>query len=53
MKILMIIKRGFYANEILWFVQKIVYMEVNNGNKSDSIKRIEKQSNLKVMNLLW
>ena len=24
-------------------------MEVNNGNKSDSIKKIEKQSNAKVM----
>ena len=27
-------------------------MEVNNRNESDSIKKIEKQSNLKVMKLL-
>ena len=27
-------------------------MEVNNGNKSDSLKKIEKQRNPKVMNLL-
>ena len=27
-------------------------MEVNNGNEADSMKKIEKQSNPKVMNLL-
>ena len=27
-------------------------MEVNNGNKSDSMKKTKKQSNPKVMNLL-
>ena len=34
------------------FVIIFIYMEVNNGNESDSMKNIEKQSNLKVMNLL-
>ena len=29
-----------------------LYMEGNNGNKSDSVKKIEKQINSKVMNLL-
>ena len=29
-----------------------MYIEVNNGNELDSMKKIEKQSNLKVMNLL-
>ena len=27
-------------------------MEVNNGNESDSMKKIEKESTLEVMNLL-
>ena len=34
------------------FVIIFIYMEINNGNVSDSMKNIEKQSNLKVMNLL-
>ena len=29
-----------------------IYMEVYNRNESDSMKKIEKQSNPKVMNLL-
>ena len=29
-----------------------INMEVNKGNKSDSMKKIEKQNNLKVMNVL-
>ena len=29
-----------------------INMEINNGNESDSMKKTEKQSNPKVMNLL-
>ena len=34
------------------YIYIYIYMEVNNGKESDSIEKIEKQSNPKVMNLL-
>ena len=35
-----------------WVKLTTEYMEVKNGNESDSIKEIEIQSNTKMMNLL-
>ena len=39
------------TNNIYIYIYIYIYMEVNNGNKSDCIKKIEKQSNPKIMNL--
>ena len=36
----------------IYMLHLYVLMGVNNGNESGSIKKIEKQSNLKVMDLL-
>ena len=39
-------------NDLFFFIYIYIYIEVNNGNESDSMKKIEKQSNPKVMILL-
>ena len=37
----------------LIYIYIYIYMEINNGNKFDSMKKIEKQSIPKVINLWW
>ena len=40
------------CTHIYIYIYIYIHTEVNNGNKSDSMKKIEKQINQKVMNLL-